>query len=253
MTPQERQLIAELFERLAKLEGKPRDPEAERAISEGLRDAPHALYPLVQTVLVQDDALRQADARIRELEGELPREGGFLDQMRDSLLGRRDGPRGSVPSVRPDGPGFRNAPGYRSMEQQPPQYQQPPYQPPPPQGGGFGGGSFLGTAAASAAGMIGGALLLNSFRHMLPGGEGQKHSAFDQNAGTDSSPWGGDASGGDLARQAGVDDIGRGDRLSSADQFQDQRTGLFDVAQGGDADDGHADDGGGFDGGGDTA
>src|SRR5262245_53429080 len=70
MTPQERQLIAELFDRLASLENKPRDPDAERAISEGVARAPHALYPLVQTVLLQDEALRAADARIRELEGE---------------------------------------------------------------------------------------------------------------------------------------------------------------------------------------
>ena len=71
MTPQERQLIDELFDRLAKLERQPRDPEAERAIAEGLARAPHALYPLVQTVLVQDEALRRADGRIRELESEL--------------------------------------------------------------------------------------------------------------------------------------------------------------------------------------
>src|SRR4051812_21577459 len=102
MTPQERQQIAELFDRLASLEGKPRDVEAERVIAEGVGRAPHALYPLVQTVLVQDEALRAADARIRELEGGGAPEpqGGFLDTMRDSLFGRRDEPRrGSVPSV----------------------------------------------------------------------------------------------------------------------------------------------------------
>ena len=54
MTPQERQLIVELFDRLATLERQPRDPEAERAIAEGLARAPHAIYPLVQTVLIQD-------------------------------------------------------------------------------------------------------------------------------------------------------------------------------------------------------
>ncbi|HET9687433.1 MAG TPA: DUF2076 domain-containing protein, partial [Pseudolabrys sp.] len=57
MTPQERQLVDDLFDRLAGLENAPRDPEAERAISEGLARAPHAIYPLVQTVLVQDEAL----------------------------------------------------------------------------------------------------------------------------------------------------------------------------------------------------
>src|ERR1700694_3787081 len=106
MTPQERALVAELFDRLATLESAPRDPDAERAIIEGLRRAPNATYALVQTALVQDEALKRADARIQELEsllGDEPaaRPAGFLDGMRDALLGRRDPPRGgSVPSVR---------------------------------------------------------------------------------------------------------------------------------------------------------
>ena len=42
MTPQERQLIDDLFDRLAKLENAPRDPEAMSAIMQGLRKAPNA-------------------------------------------------------------------------------------------------------------------------------------------------------------------------------------------------------------------
>src|SRR5215831_15985022 len=102
MTPQERQLVEDLFDRLAKLESAPRDPEAQRAIAEGLAQAPNAIYPLVQTVLVQDEALTRADARIRELSGEepgAPAGGGFLDSMRQALTGRT-----SVPSVHPSGP-----------------------------------------------------------------------------------------------------------------------------------------------------
>src|SRR3569833_1768351 len=60
MSPQERQLIDDLFDRNAKLEMGPRDPEAERAIAAGAQRAPHALYALVQTALVQDEALKQA-------------------------------------------------------------------------------------------------------------------------------------------------------------------------------------------------
>ena len=71
MTPEERNLIGELFDRLATLEDAARDPEAERAIKDGLRQAPNAAYALVQTVLVQDEALKRADARIRALEAEL--------------------------------------------------------------------------------------------------------------------------------------------------------------------------------------
>src|SRR3974377_1980675 len=104
MTPQERELVDELFDRLAKLESTPRDGDAERAIIEGLRRAPNATYALVQTALVQDEALKRADARIRALEARLgedgaPQQGGFLDSMRDALLGRRDPPRGPVPPV----------------------------------------------------------------------------------------------------------------------------------------------------------
>jgi len=68
MTPQERQLVDDLFDRLARVEGAPRDADAAGAIQDGLRKAPNALYALVQTVLVQDEALKRANARIEELE-----------------------------------------------------------------------------------------------------------------------------------------------------------------------------------------
>jgi uncharacterized protein len=103
MTPQEQELVNELLDRLAKLEGSPRDPDAERLIADGLSRAPHAVYALVQTALVQDEALKRANARIEELQaqtaGESQQRGGFLDSVRDEILGKRD-PRGSVPSVR---------------------------------------------------------------------------------------------------------------------------------------------------------
>ncbi len=71
MTPQERQLVDDLFDRLAKLETAPREPEREAAITDGLRRAPNAVYALVQTVLVQDEALKRAEAHIQELEDQL--------------------------------------------------------------------------------------------------------------------------------------------------------------------------------------
>ena len=155
MTPQERQLVAELFARLASLERGARAPDAERAIAQGLAQAPGAVYPLVQTVLVQDEALKRADARIRELEGggEAPA-GGFLDNMRDALTGARTAPHGSVPTVRP---GMAGAPDPRwnsGGARAPAAAQAPAGQSPVGQGS-----SFLGTAAAAAAGVIGGSLL----------------------------------------------------------------------------------------------
>jgi hypothetical protein len=228
MTPQERDLVTALFDRLATLENQPRDADAERAIIEGLRRAPNAAYALAQTALVQDEALKRADARIQELEarlGDAPdsRPTGFLDGMRDALLGRRDQPRGgSVPSVPPVRPAQDAAPA--------------PWR----QGPAAGGGSFLGTAAAAAAGVIGGSLLLDGIRSMMGPGHGAfgiADPAF--GAGRElNSPWD-NTGGGDLARQAGINDIGRHHEGGGA--------GLFDAAA---ADDDAADqsqDAGGFD------
>lgn len=209
MTPQERQLVDDLFDRLAKLESTPRDPEAERAIIDGLKRAPNAVYALVQTALVQDEALKRADARIRELSGEdeasQQQGSGFLDSMREAFIGRT---RGSVPTVplgREGGPDARWNQGGATQNQNAPGYgaQQPVQQ--PAQGAGFGGGSFLGTAAASAAGVIGGALLLNSISSMFG-----HHGSGQALAGTPSgnSPWDNSASNSDLARDAGVSDVG---------------------------------------------
>jgi uncharacterized protein len=114
MTPQERQLVDDLFDRLSKVESAPRDPDAASAIAQGLRVAPNAVYALVQTVLVQDEALKRASSRIQELEaGGAPAQnqsGGFLDSMRDTISGQ--GQHGSVPNVRP--PEIPNRPTWNS-------------------------------------------------------------------------------------------------------------------------------------------
>jgi uncharacterized protein len=217
MTPAERQLVSELFDRLATLEDVQRDPDAERAIRDGLSQAPNAVYALVQTALVQDEVLKRANARIQELEAQLgignepPRQGGFLDNMRDSIFGPRQDQRGSVPNVRPGDAPMGAPPGFGGAGQPMggPGYG-PGQMPPEPQGRG---GSFLGTAAAAAAGVIGGSLLLDGIRSMSgqkPGGLGLADSAAA--AGRDqASPLGSSGGGGgdDLARQAGLDDVGR--------------------------------------------
>ena len=229
MTPEERNLVTELFDRLATLEDAQRDPEAEAAIKDGLRQAPNAVYALVQTALVQDEALKRADARIRELEAELgspadpARAGGFLGSMREALTGRR---AGSVPTVRPADAPMAAPPGYRS---EPPPMAAAPV--------GLGGGSFLGTAAGAAAGVIGGSLLLDSIRGMMGhhhglGGFGPAPaSAATSDPG---SPWGqatGGAGGGNLGREAGLDDIGRGSR---DDAGASRSQGLLDSDRAGD-------------------
>ena len=69
MTPAERQMISDLFTRIGRLGPIEKDREAAQMIGEAVQQIPDAPYFLVQSVLVQDEALRQADARIRELEG----------------------------------------------------------------------------------------------------------------------------------------------------------------------------------------
>jgi hypothetical protein len=272
MTPQERQLVDDLFDRLAKVESARRDPDASTAMQDGLQKAPNAIYALVQTVLVQDEALKRADARIQELEqpraGEQTQSGGFLDSMRDTVFGKEA--RSSVPNVPPPVPNgpppVPNRPVWNSgqvlqQSQGAGGYDQGHYdQGPYGQGsggygqggynqggygqggygqggygqggygqggygqggfgqGGFGGGgsSFLGTAAAAAAGMVGGSLLLNGIRGMMGGGH--HHQAFgDTRSG---SPWS-DQSNSSMARDAGIDDIGRSGTAS--------RSGMFDQA-----------------------
>jgi hypothetical protein len=229
MTPQERKLVEDLFERLATLERNPREPDAEDAIRTGLRRAPNAIYALVQTVLLQDEALRQANERIRELEaGEEQQQGGggFLDSMRDAVFGGGHS-RTSVPRAggdRPMGvpPGFpRSSDSYQAQGSAP--Y---PQQAEPARGGA--GGSFLGTAAAAAAGVIGGTMLMNSLGGMFGGGHAKAQGLGDvsgKEASTASSnPWGDAASGGgDLAQQAGLDSVGKPGGAGD-------RTGLYDQA-----------------------
>ena len=237
MTPQERSLVTDLFDRLAALENTTRDAEAEQLIKDGLRRAPNAVYALVQSVLVQDEALKQADARIRELEDGLPEDDasrgqprGFLDNMREALFGAEEGRRGSVPQVREGGQSMGVPPQYRTGQAPLGETQQVPQ-------AGRSGGSFLGTAAAAAAGMIGGGLLLDGIRSMLGGDRsGAFAGTFDQLGGGDRSPWVSPESGGDLARQAGLEDIGQ-HRTSALDASdQGVGAGLFDAPAGEDQD-----------------
>jgi uncharacterized protein len=227
MTPQESQLVGDLFDRLAKLETAPRDAEAERLIIHGLRRAPHAVYALVQTTLLQDEALKRANARIEELqaretdaEGPEQRQGSFLDSMRQALGG--GAPRGSVPNV-------RAAAGYQSQQGPQPQAGYPPQmQPGYPGAPGFGsGGSFLGTAASAAAGVIGGSLLLDGIRGMFghhAGGSGPFGTLADERA----SPWRGGAADTEAARRADEKQDAEQDRADDADEQQDAQQDLDD-------------------------
>jgi hypothetical protein len=145
MQQEERDLITGLFGRLSSFEAQPRDPEADRLIAQSIAAQPGAPYLLVQTVLVQEHALKAAQARIAELEAKAAAAPapGFL---------------ASAPKLGPWG--NASVPPTQPAPQQ--QAQQPAYAPPAT-------GGFFRQALTTAAGVAGGALLFEGIRNMMGG------------------------------------------------------------------------------------
>lgn len=204
MSPEERNLITSLFDRINQAASAPRDPEAEAAINEGVKRAPHAAYVMAQAVIVQEEGLKAASKRIEELEAKLrelesrsqpQQSSSFLGGVAANLFGGGRSASG-IPSVAPQTQPQAQAPHQpgsvwnrgstvppvgpapTQMPQQPAYGQQPMAA--PATGFGGGGSSFLGSALATAAGVAGGALLYDGLRSafgshgssMLGGGMG---------------------------------------------------------------------------------
>jgi hypothetical protein len=143
MDQDERHIIDDLFTRLREAERRagPRDAEAERLIGGHLTHQPAAPYYMAQAIVVQQEALGNAQARIEQLERELterPAGGGFLG----GLFGGEREPA--------------QARQRRSGADQGPWSQ--PY--------GQGGG-FLAGAAQTAMGVAGGVLIANAIADLL--------------------------------------------------------------------------------------
>ncbi len=177
MTPDEKKMIGELFERIAKNQepAAQKDRAAEAFIREAVQRDAGAAYTLTQMALVQEHALKLADERIRELEALLgpaanapaaPAKTSFLDGLLPNSPWARKGSvpatgAGAQPMVRP-GMFGQNAGAQAAA----------------PQGAGQGG-SFLRSAFATAAGVAGGLMLFEAVRGLMasePGG------AFQQSA-----------------------------------------------------------------------
>ncbi len=185
MNSDEKQLLASLFERVRTASTAPRDAEAEALITTAVREQPYAPYLLAQTVLLQEQALKAADARLHELEGKIASleqakaepAPSFLGSIGTSLFSSGKTASG-VPSVGVAPPSQpQPAP---SVWGQPRQAQQSNFAPQPnyaPQPGyalqqGFGGGSFLQSAMTTAAGVAGGALLFQGISSLFHSGSG---------------------------------------------------------------------------------
>jgi uncharacterized protein len=157
MDRNDQQAIEDLFGKLAEVERQspPRDADSEAFIRERIARQPGAPYYLAQTVVVQEQALEAAQARIEQLEAQISRApqssgGGLLGK----LFGDTRPPSRSTGSVPRAGRPGGIAP------QQPDPVQQPQR----------GGGGFLAGAAQTALGVTGGVLLGNALAGMLGGG-----------------------------------------------------------------------------------
>jgi uncharacterized protein len=189
MTPEERQMLGGLFQRVNSAAATQRDPEAESFINDAVRAAPHAPYVLAQTVLVQQQALEAAANRISQLEtaaqqgAEQGQEhGSFLGNLGKSIFG--GGPSSPPPRPDPDYQAYQRAappPPPRGYAPPPPQagYPPPPPQGYPPQPGPWGqpqpsggGGGFLQNAASTATGVAGGVVLGNLLGGLFGGHSG---------------------------------------------------------------------------------
>jgi len=269
MTPQERDLITTLLTRLRSTAGQQKDGEADALIKQAMAEQPDAPYYLVQTVLIQDLSLHNAQNRIAELEQQVaqiqakPASGGFLG----GLFGHSAAAPPPPSSVPPAGPWARSP---QVAASPPPAYgqPQPQYAPQgygPAAGGGVlgsmgaGGGGFLRQAATTAAGVAGGALLFEGisslFGHQagagliggqaMPGlGETVVNNYYGSDAGGQDFSGGQDAGGQDYARSGGYDP-GAGQDFSGG---QNQGWDSSQDFSGGDS--GGGDD---FSGGGDTS
>src|SRR5271155_1565013 len=239
MEPQERELITTLLTRLQSASGQPKDPEADTLIRQAMTQMPDAPYYLVQTVLIQDLSLHNAQNRIAELERQLaslPAPQQQPTSFLGGLLGR------SQPQQAPPSGPWTRAP--QAAPPQPPQYAQPGYAPQPgyaqpaPAGGLFGGGgnSFLRSAATTAAGVAGGALLFEGISSLFG------HGYASGLGGLGGMGMGGMGMGGGISETVINNNYGGGD----------QGGGAGGDYGGGGSDGGYAggDSGGGYDGGG---
>lgn len=159
------QAIEDLFGKLAAVERQspPRDAEAEAFIRQQISAQPGAPYYMAQTIVVQEQALQAAQARIEELEAQGATTGRQSGGLFGGLFGSSQPatPRrsGSVPRVGRSSGGAAGQPLQGGAQQ-------------PQRGGGF-----LAGAAQTAMGVAGGMLLANAIGGMFGGNEAQAAEA----------------------------------------------------------------------------
>mgnify|MGYP001809572233 CR=1 FL=1 len=192
MSPEEKQVIAGIFDRLKQAESMPRDADAEKFIADQVKAQPYAPYVMAQAIHMQEQALGTLQQQMQDMQGQIAQLQGQLAQAQQ--------PKGFLGGLFGGG-----APAPQPMQQQRPmgmppqggQFGQPPMgqpmmapgqqaaggpwsrgpmggQPGMPFGGqqqpAAGGGGFLRTAAAAAVGVAGGMLVASALSNAFGGG-----------------------------------------------------------------------------------
>ena len=172
MSPEERQLLTALFDRVKTAAATPRDHEAETLIDQAVREQPYATYYLAQAVIVQEKGLEAAANHIKELEEHIrqleagesehhraEQGGGFLSSIFGSSQAQQpapaSGPWGNAPRQN-----YQQDRGYDENARPMPHQPSGPWN--PQSYAPSAGGSFLRGALGTAAGVAGGMLLANS-------------------------------------------------------------------------------------------
>ncbi|MBB6484257.1 DUF2076 domain-containing protein [Rhizobium lusitanum] len=207
MSPEERQLLASLFDRVRSAGSAQRDADAEAFINQSVRDQPYAPYLLAQAVIMQEQGMKAAADRIQQLEArvhEFEQQGAAASQPQ----GQSGGFLGGIGSLFGGGQQQQRAPApqaaspqqqgrlYDDYARNAPQQQQPgPWggQPQPQPSGPWtqqaaapsAGGSFLRGALGTAAGVAGGVMLAESLSSLFsPHTGGTGSGLFGGNAGS---------------------------------------------------------------------
>lgn len=157
MQTSDARLIIDLADSVRNAAPIQKDAEAAQLIAQLIGSQPDALYFLVQTVLLQKEALAAAQAAQASASGSpsaAPAAGAPAPAPAEEQRGRWGGLFGGR---RPSGPAD----------------------------GGSGGGSFLKTAAAGAAGVAGGVLLAQGISGLMSAPHDQHHADDDH----DDSDW----------------------------------------------------------------
>jgi hypothetical protein len=146
MNDQDRQAIEQLFGRLEEVErtAAPRDAQAEALIREHISRNSQSAYYMAQTIIVQQQALEEAERRLQA------RDDGFADAGDDFTSDRMRASGSGVPRA---GQRFQvpNMPASQAQAGQP----------------AAAGGGFLAGAAQTAVGVAGGVLLGSAIGSML--------------------------------------------------------------------------------------